>query len=82
MVVRQKPGIEGLKDAVINNDIYQSSNLVELIGGFIPNLDKERLEIFFKDAGMKSYILVPLMSKNVHFGSLIVFSSKYRNAPL
>ena len=72
------PGIEGLKNAVMNNSIYQSSNLVELIGGFIPELDKDRLDIFFKDAGMKSYILVPLMSKSVHFGSLIVFSSRER----
>lgn len=70
------PGIEELKDAVINNTIYQSTNITELIGGFIPGLDKERLEKFFQDAGMKSYILVPLMSKDVHFGSLIVFSSR------
>ena len=70
------PGIEGLKDAVMNNSIYQSTAIVELISGFIPELDKERLEKFFKDAGMKSYILVPLMSKEIHFGSLIVFSSR------
>lgn len=70
------PGIEDLKDAVINNTIYQSKNIIELISGFIPNLDKERLERFFEDANMKSYILVPLMSKDVHFGSLIVFSSR------
>ena len=70
------PGIEGRKDAVMNNTIYQSPNIVELISGFIPNLDKERLEKFFKEAGMKSYILVPLMSKDIHFGSLIVFSSR------
>ena len=70
------PGIEGLKDAVLNNTIFQSPNLVELIGGFIPDLDKNLLEKFFKDAGMKSYILVPLVSKDVHFGSLVVFSSR------
>lgn len=70
------PGIEELKDAVLNNTIYQSPNLVELIGGFIPELDKNLLEKFFKDAGMKSYILVPLVSKDVHFGSLVVFSSR------
>jgi len=70
------PEIEDLKEAVINNSIYQSSNLVELIGGFIPNLDKQRLSRFFDDAKMKSYILLPLMSKDVHFGSLIVFSSR------
>ena len=70
------PGIEGLKDAVLNNTIYQSTNISELISGFIPDLDKERLENFFQEAGMKSYILVPLMSKDIHFGSLIVFSSR------
>ena len=69
------PNINGLKDAVMNNTIFQSTNLVELIGGFLPKLDKQGLEKFFKDAGMKSYILVPLMSKDIHFGSLIVFSS-------
>ncbi len=70
------PEIQDLKEAVIHNKIYQSENLVELIGGFIPNLDKNRLSRFFEDAKMKSYILVPLMSKDVHFGSLIVFSSR------
>ena len=70
------PGIDELRDAVLNNKIYQSSNLIELVGGFIPNLDKNRLSRFFEDAQMKSYILVPLMSKDVHFGSLIMFSSR------
>ena len=69
------PHIDSLKDAVINNTIYQSSNLSELIGGFIPELNKTNLDRFFKDANMKSYILVPLTSKQIHFGSLIVFSS-------
>ena len=70
------PGIQELKDAVLNNTIYQSPKLVELISGFIPDLDKNRLKHFFDDAGMKSYILVPLVSKQIHFGSLIVFSSR------
>ena len=70
------PGINELKDAVLNNTIYQSNKIVELISGFIPDLDKERLDKFFQEAGMKSYILVPLMSKDIHFGSLIVFSSR------
>ena len=70
------PQISALKDAVINNTIYQSSNLTELIGGFIPELKSENLEKFFTDANMRSYIFVPLTSKQVHFGSLIVFSSR------
>ena len=70
------PEIDELRDAVINNTIYQSTNITELIGGFLPDLDKERLANFFKETNMKSYILVPLMSKEIHFGSLIVFSSR------
>ena len=70
------PNVEKLRNAVLNNTIYQSTNVSELICGFMPDLDKEKVEEFFKDANMKSYILVPLVSKNVHFGSLIVFSSR------
>ena len=72
----QYPGIENLKNAVMNNTIYQSQDVVELICGFFPSLNKEEVTEFFKEANMKSYILVPLMSKQVHFGSLIVFSSR------
>ena len=70
------PGIEALKDAVMNNSIYQSANIIELVHGFIPEHSEERAAKFFQEAGMKSYILVPLMSREVHFGSLIVFSSR------
>ena len=70
------PDFEELKNAVKDNTIYQSPELVRLINGFIPNLDVERLKTFLKEAKMKSYILVPLRSKQKHFGSLIVFSSR------
>ena len=70
------PGIQELKDAVINNTIYQSQNLTDLICGFLPDLNKDNVNIFFNEAGMKSYILVPLVSQQIHFGSLIVFSSR------
>ena len=70
------PEIEELKNAVKNNQIYQSTNLKKLVCGFIPQLNAEKVEAFLKDAKMKSYILVPLMSKQTHFGSLLVFSSR------
>ena len=70
------PQIEQLKDSVIKNKIYQSTDIAELLKGFIPELDENRLKIFLNEAKMKSYILVPLMSNQVHFGSLIVFSSR------
>ena len=70
------PDFEELKNAVKDNKIYQSPDLVRLINGFIPDLDVEKLKTFLKEAKMKSYILVPLRSKQKHFGSLIVFSSR------
>lgn len=70
------PEFDELKNSVKNNQIYQSKELVKLITGFIPSLDKEKVAVFLTQAKMKSYILVPLVSKQTHFGSLIVFSSR------
>ena len=70
------PEFDELREAVLNNRIYQSADLEKLICGFIPNLDKDKVSTFLKKAKMKSYILVPLASKQTHFGSLIVFSSR------
>lgn len=72
----QFPDITQLKDAVKNNQIYQSVNLCELVCGFMPELEREKLEEFLVEAKMKSYIMVPLVSKQTHFGSLLVFSSR------
>lgn len=70
------PGLEELRQAVINNTIYQSPNIAKLVHGFIPELEEDNLNAFFNDTNMNSYILIPLVSRNVHFGSLIVFSSR------
>lgn len=70
------PEISELKDAVKDNKIYKSVNLKELICGFVPELDIQKVEEFLKTSHMKSYIMVPLMSKQTHFGSLLVFSSR------
>lgn len=70
------PEIQALKDAVKNNQIYQSTALIDLVCGFLPELNAKQIEEFLKEAKMKSYILVPLRSKQTHFGSLLVFSSR------
>lgn len=70
------PEFDEVKDAIKNNHIYQSKELVKLISGFIVDIDKDKVKEFLKEAKMKSYILVPLVSKQTHFGSLIVFSSR------
>lgn len=72
----QFPNINEIKDSIKNNQIFQSTNIVELTKGFMPELNEDRVRTFLKDDKMKSYILVPLMSKHTHFGSLIVFSSR------
>ena len=72
------PDIPELRNAVKNNQIYQSVNLEDLVCGFVPQFDKKRVEEFLRNAKMRSYILVPLKSKQTHFGSLLVFSSRER----
>ena len=72
------PDIPELRNAVKNNQIYQSVNLNELICGLVPDFNKDGVDDFLKEANMKSYILVPLKSKQTHFGSLLVFSSRER----
>ena len=72
------PDIPELRNAVKNNQIYQSVNLNELICGLVPDFNKDGVNDFLKEANMKSYILVPLKSKQTHFGSLLVFSSRER----
>lgn len=70
------PDLKELKDTIEKNQIYQSTNLLELIQVFMPELEVEKLKEFIKDSNMKSYILVPLTSKQTHFGSLVVYSSR------
>lgn len=70
------PEFDEVKNAIKNNQIYQSKELVKLISCFIPEIDNSKVANFLKEAKMKSYILVPLLSKHTHFGSLIVFSSR------
>lgn len=72
----QFPNISEIRDSIKNNQIFQSTNIVQLTKGFMPSLDENKVRTFLKDAKMKSYILIPLMSKHTHFGSLIVFSSR------
>ena len=70
------PEFDEVKNAIKNNQIYQSKELVKLISCFIPEIDNSKVANFLKEAKMKSYILVPLLSKHTDFGSLIVFSSR------
>lgn len=72
----QFPNINEIRTSIKDNKIYQSANIIDLTKGFMPLLDENKVKAFLKEAKMKSYILVPLMSKHTHFGSLIVFSSR------
>lgn len=70
------PESEEIKNAIKNNTIYQSVDIANLICGLIPALTPEQITPFLKEAKMASYILVPLLSKQKHFGSMLVFSSR------
>ena len=70
------PKITGIQDAVENNKIFQSTNIVEFVSGLIPSIPENKIKTFLIEAKMRSYILVPLNSKQSHFGSLVVFSSR------
>ena len=72
----QAPNIAAITNAIQNNQIYQSENMVELISSLIPELEADKVENFITLSGIKSYILVPLTSQQKHFGSLFVFSSR------
>ena len=70
------PQIEELDLAIQKKEIYQSSDLVTFVKGLIPELEVEKVKQFLTNAKMKSYIFIPLNSKLMHFGGLVVFSSR------
>ncbi|MBQ4113881.1 diguanylate cyclase [bacterium] len=63
-------------NAIIQNESFHSSNLFNLIKQVIPNSTDENVNNIISVSKTQSYIMVPLANKNVHFGSLIVFSSR------
>ena len=72
----QFPQIDELKKAVNDNLIYQSQDIVRLICGLMPKLEPNKVAKFLNMYDMKSYLLIPLSFKQMHFGSLLVFSSR------
>ena len=62
--------------ATIENKIYSSSDLFDLLNQVLPNAQQEVLHRVIEQSKTNSYIMVPLANKNIHFGSLIVFSSR------
>lgn len=72
----QFPNIDELKAAINNGQIYQSQEAVRLILNLLPDLEEKKVAKFLAEYNMKSYILIPLTFKQMHFGSLLVFSSR------
>ena len=75
------PGNENLLKSIDSNEIYQSTDLVDLISGVSPEMPVESIEEALAYTKTKSYIMIPLTYKNVHFGSLVVFSSREEATP-
>ena len=59
-----------------SGDIYQSEDITGLISGVVPDVDESTIRDIVSKTKTKSYILVPLVYKHSHFGSLVVFSSR------
>lgn len=61
---------------IYNNQIYQSKDVLFSLDYIFPNLPKNTMYELIKKTGMQSYILIPLKSKNQHFASLVLYSSR------
>lgn len=70
------PKLENLFDSVDGNKIFQSQDVLTLVKSVLPNVSDEAVKENIKKTKTKSYILVPLVYKHSHFGSLLVFSSR------
>lgn len=72
----QFPNLENLFGSFEQDKIYQSRDILSLVKSVVPHIPEERVQQSVIETKTKSYILVPLMYNNAHFGSLVVFSSR------
>lgn len=72
----KSPQIEDLFEAVGHDKIYQSKDISSLIKNVVPDASEQFINDITDKSKTKSYILVPLVYKHSHFGSLVVFSSR------
>jgi len=70
------PRVKGLAESIKNGSIYQSTEILDLIKSALPEFSEQVINGVVAQTKTKSYIFIPLMNKNTHFGSLIVFSSR------
>ena len=70
------PKIPEIFDSIDSNSIYESTDIVNLLCGVAPNVQENLVKDILDYTKTKSYILIPLTYKKIHFGSLIVFSSR------
>lgn len=70
------PKEEHLLKAINNNEIYQSTNIAEILKSVVPNAQDFVINGIISYSKAKSYIMVPLAHKNEHFGCLVLFSSR------
>lgn len=68
--------IKELFEAIEKNEIYQSKDIETLIKSAVTDTETKNIATILSKSGAQSYILIPLRNNHVHFGSLIVFSSR------
>ncbi len=70
------PNIEELPGAIDGKQIYQSTDIFNLVKSVFPDITDDTAQKFSSETKAKSFILVPLSYKHSHFGSLVVFSTR------
>ena len=72
----KNPDIPLLYQAIENDTIFQSKEIVRLITTSITGSDEGKIASEIATTDIKSFIFIPITNNRSHFGSLIVFSSR------
>ncbi len=70
------PVSERFEEYLKANTVYHTGNVSECLYSFFPGISLRKLEQLFTDVGCRSCILIPLTSDKVHYGSLVLLSSR------
>ncbi len=65
-----------VEEYIDKNKIYQSKDVRSVLEATLRDVGKDSLQEICHNANISSYILIPLKSNGIHFGSLVVLSSR------
>lgn len=70
------PDFPEIEDSLKNGTIYHSSDLDKYLVKCLPDIDKMKRVKLLRTTGWGSFIVVPLYKEGLHFGSLLVYSTR------